>query len=171
METKTTYDRNYFDKLKEPFPVEAPSSDGDASTPSSSSSSPFINLSRIEGITRLPFSHRLILESLIRNENYRDAAKILRAAAAATSIAKDAEDGIWNFDAARDALNDGADAGKNGAHAAKNCANVFEPEICFSPSRVLFQDFSCLSPFLDLASLRDVARDGRVQDERVSAGS
>ena len=167
---------------------------------SSSSSSPlsFVNLSRVEGINRLPFAHRIILESLIRNRNFEDAAKIIDSLPKIDDEENRADDGdddndderdkIWNFDETREAASseqttrtDLRSAGLkpdtassksiDAATKATNDGAAGGVEIRFRPSRVLFQDFSCLSSLLDLAALRDAAVESGFDPEKVTEGS
>ena len=132
---------------------------------SSSSSSPpslsIINLGLVKGIERLPFAHRIILESLIRNKNFEDAAKLIdRIPSENRCPVDDDDDGIWNFDEKRD-------GSKNDSKATVRNDGAGDLEIQLRPTRVLFQDFSCLSSLLDLAAIRDAAVEKGIPAEKV----
>lgn len=133
-----------------------------SSSPSSSSSSfSAANLGLVEGIERLPFAHRIILESLIRNQNFADAAKLIDRIPAENRCHVDGDDdGIWNFDEERRHTEIEVDA-KGGSSGAGDL------EIQLRPTRVLFQDFAGLSSLLDLAAIRDAAVEKGVPAEQV----
>ena len=129
-----------------------------------------MNLARVEGIGRLPFAHRIVLESLIRNQSFDDAAKLIERIPSEDQRQRPMQNGddddMWNFDARR--TSDNSKSHSSSHSSSDTSLGAGDVEIRFHPSRVLFQDFSCLSSLLDLAALRDAAVDSGIDAEKVS---